>query len=205
MAAQAARIALFDLGNVIVRWDPANLYTRVFPTQAEAERFLADIDWPAWHLRHDAGELFADTSAELIGRFPHYRAQIEAWFGRWSEMFDGYVPGIVEILHDLNAAGVPLFALTNLSAEIADETFALFPETARFQDIVVSGALRLVKPDPAIYAAALERIGAPAEDVFFTDDSAANIAAARALGFKAHLFEGAAGLRIALRAHGLLR
>jgi 2-haloacid dehalogenase len=163
------------------------------------------MDWPAWHLQHDAGLEFAATSAELIGRFPHYHAQIEAWFGRWGEMFDGYVPGVVDILHDLSETGVPLFALTNLSHEIAEQTFTMFPETARFQDIIVSGALRLVKPDPAIYAAALERIGAPAEDVFFTDDSAANIAAAKAMGFRTHLFDGAPGLRESLRRYRLLK
>lgn len=205
MASKAARIALFDLGNVVFRWNPANLYNKMFATGAEASRFLSDIEWQVWHLRHDAGERFADTSAELIAQFPHYQSQIEAWYGRWPEMFDGPVPGVSEIVEELSEAGAPLYALTNMPAEVAAQTFAMFPAISKFRDIVVSGELRVVKPDPAIYLATLERIGAQADEIFFTDNSLPNIVAADALGFRTHHFEGATGLRAALKQTGLLR
>ncbi|MEZ5997108.1 MAG: HAD family phosphatase [Hyphomonas sp.] len=200
-----ARIALFDLGRVVLDWEPARLYSRVFPDAAERDRFLTEICTMDWHTRHDAGTSFADNAAPLIAQYPQYEDAIRAWGGRWMEMFHGYIDGTPELIARLDARGVPLFALSNMPAEVWQDLLDAFDVLHAFRHVVVSGEIGMVKPDPAIYAHTLDIIGnAAPEDIFFIDDSAKNIAAADALGFRTHLFEGAAGLERALTAEGLL-
>ena len=200
-----ARIALFDIGRVVLDWEPARLYSRIFPDAAERDHFLSEICTMDWHTRHDAGVSFADNAAPLIAQYPHHEDAIRAWGGRWMEMFDGYIEGTPDLIGQLKARGVPLYALSNMPSEVWPMLLTEFPVLQTFAHVVVSGDLGMVKPDPAIYAHTLEMMGAPAPaEVFFTDDSAKNIAAADALGFRTHLFEGAAGLETALLAEGLL-
>ncbi|MEZ5946421.1 MAG: HAD family phosphatase [Hyphomonas sp.] len=200
-----ARIALFDLGRVVLDWEPARLYSRIFPDAAERTRFLTEICTMDWHTRHDAGVSFADNAEALVALYPEYEDAIRAWGGRWMEMFDGYIDGTPDLIDRLEARGVPLYALSNMPSETWPLMLQHFPLMHRFAHVVVSGDIGLVKPDPAIYAHALEKMGGPAPgEVFFVDDSAKNIAAADALGFRTHLFEGAAGLERALKAEGLL-
>ena len=201
----AVRIALFDLGRVVLDWEPARLYTRILPDPAECARFLSEICTLAWHTRHDAGVSFADNAASLIAQYPDYEAEIHAWGARWLEMFDGYIDGTPALIERLEARGVPLYALSNMPAEVWPTMLAEFPLLTRFRHTVVSGEIGLVKPDPAIYAHTLKMLGDPApSDVFFIDDSEKNIAAADALGFRTHLFRSAGGLEAALIAEGLL-
>ena len=158
-----------------------------------------------WHFQHDAGRDFADTAAELTALHPHHAELIAAWGPRFAESIPGPIPGSHAIVAELDAAGVPLYAITNFSHEFfppfrAAEA-ALFD---RFRDIVVSGAEKLVKPDAAIYRLALDRWGLRAEEAVFVDDNAANVAGAAAVGMHAILFTDAPALREALRALGLL-
>jgi 2-haloacid dehalogenase/putative hydrolase of the HAD superfamily len=199
-----AKAVLWDVGNVVVRWDPRTLYSKIFDDPAERDRFLAEVCTMAWHLNHDLGVSFADNRAPLVARRPEYAAQIEAWETRWWEMFSGAIPETEAAMDALAARGVPQFGLSNMSHEVLDGVVAMSPAFARLDGLVISGELRLAKPDPAIYRAACERFGRRPEDFLFVDDSAANIAAARGLGFDVHHFTDPAALRPALEARGLL-
>lgn len=200
-----SRIILFDLGNVVVDWSPVRLYRKIFPTEEEAQAFCRDVCNMAWHVEHDRGRSFADGAAALKAVYPHYADEIDAWHGRWFEMFDGYEPGVPALMARLEEAGHPLYGLSNMSAEVYAETCDRFPMIKLLRDVVVSGEEGLIKPDPAIYQVAFERCGADQPgDIFFIDDSLKNIEAARAFGFKAHHFQGAKGLEAALVEAGFL-
>ena len=201
----AARIALFDLGGVILDWSPARLYRQIFTDSAECDRFLETVCTMDWHTRHDAGVSFADNAAELTLKFPQYETQIRAWHGRFMEMFDGCIAGSERLVENLAGSGRPLYALSNMPAEIWPEVRAAFPVLSRFRQVVVSGEIKLVKPDPKIFHYTLSRMGgALPDEVLFIDDSPTNVATADALGFRTHLFRGAAGLERALILEGLL-
>lgn len=201
----AARIALFDLGGVIIDWSPARLYSKIFSDSAECERFLGSVCTMDWHMRHDAGVSFADNAAPLIAQYPQYESQIRAWSGRWMEMFDGSIEGVERLVEGLTGRGRPLYALSNMPAEAWPQVRSAYPILHRFRQTVVSGEIKLVKPDPRIFHYTLAKMGGPSPDeVLFIDDSAKNIATADALGFRTHLFRGAAGLERALILEGLL-
>jgi len=201
----AGLIALFDLGRVVLDWEPARLFSRLLPDAEERDRFLSDICTMEWHTRHDAGVSFADNALPLIAKFPEYETEIRAWGGRWMEMFDGYIDGTPALIERLEARNVPLYALSNMPSETWPMMLEHFPLLKRFRHTVVSGDIGLVKPDPAIFAHTLKMLGDPApSDVFFIDDSEKNIIAADALGFRTHLFRCAEGLEAALVAEGLL-
>lgn len=201
----AARIVLFDLGGVILDWSPARLYSQIFSDSAECERFLTDVCTMDWHTQHDAGVSFADNAAALTLKFPQYESQIRAWRGRWMDMFDGCIAGSERLVENLAGSGRPLYALSNMPAEVWPEVREAFPVLSRFRHVVVSGEIRLIKPDPKIFHYTLARMGGPSPDeVLFIDDVAKNVATADALGFRTHLFRGAAGLERALILEGLL-
>lgn len=201
----AASIALFDLGGVIIDWSPARLYSKIFSDPAEMDRFLSSVCTMDWHTRHDAGVSFADNAAQLIAAHPQYENQIKAWRGRWMEMFDGCIAGAERIVESLAGRGTPLYGLSNMPAETWDEVYSAYPILSRFRQIVVSGETGLVKPDPAIFQLTLARMGGPSPDeVLFIDDLPRNVATADALGFRTHLFRGAAELERSLILEGLL-
>jgi 2-haloacid dehalogenase len=202
---QGGRVAqvVFDIGNVLIEWDPRHLYRRLLPDEAACDRFLAEVCTADWNLEQDRGRRWDAAIAERIALFPEHAALIRAYSERWHEMVPGEVPGTVALLERLRAEGVPLYAITNFSTEKFAEARARFPVLTRFRDVVVSGAVGLVKPDPAIYRLLLERNGLAAADCLFIDDSAANVRAAEALGMQAHHFRDAAGLKAALREAGL--
>lgn len=200
-----ARIALFDLGGVLLDWSPARLYSEIFGNTAEADRFLAEVCTMEWHLEHDRGVSFADNAAPLIARYPQYESQIRAWHSRWADMFGGYVTGTDRLVEMLFGREVPLYGLSNMSAEIWPQMLDMFPALCRFREVVVSGQIGLVKPDPAIFHYARTRMGDPdPRDVLFIDDLPRNIAMAEALGYQTHLFTGAARLESELIRQGLL-
>ncbi|MEM6948093.1 MAG: HAD family phosphatase [Pseudomonadota bacterium] len=191
-----ARIVLFDLGNVVVDWDPLKLYTARFADAEKARWFCDTVCTMAWHTQHDAGARFDDTIPPLAEAFPDYAEDIEAWRDQWLEMFHGYVPGVPAIIAELEEARVPLFGLSNLPAQVAEITFTAFAMIKVLHDVVVSGREGVIKPDPKIYEIALARMGRPAPgDVFFIDDRPENIEAAERLGFIGHVFTGAGALR----------
>lgn len=201
----SVRTVLFDLGGVVLDWSPARLYAKLIPDAAERQHFLTHVCSMAWHTKHDAGASFANNAAALTRTFPEHRALIEAWSARWMEMFDGYVTGTPELMDRLGTANIPLYALTNMPSDPWPQMQTHFSRMAMFDDVIVSGDEKCLKPDAKIFHIALARMGNPAPDsVFFIDDSAANIAAADTLGFITHHFKSAAGLESALIKHKLI-
>lgn len=202
----AVTSVIFDVGQVLHDWEPRLLYERLIPDGEALDAFLRDVATREWHFQHDAGRPFAETSAELIAAHPQHAALIRQWGPRFNEMLPGPIPGMMKLVDELDAAGVPLFAITNFSAEFwppfREREAALFD---RFRDIVVSGDERLVKPDAAIYRLALDRFGIAAEEALFVDDRADNVAGAEALGIRGHLFRDPARLRAQLVRLELLR
>lgn len=200
----AVRVVVFDIGNVLIEWDPEHLYRKLIPDAAARADFLARVCTPDWNLEQDRGRRWAEAVAERTALFPEHAALIAAYSDRWGEMVPGEIPGSVAILEALRAAGVPLYAITNFSTEKFAEAQARFPFLTRFIDVVVSGDEGLLKPDPAIYRRLLDRNGLAAADCLFIDDSEKNVVGARAVGMQAHHFRDAPTLEAALRAEGLL-
>jgi 2-haloacid dehalogenase len=200
----AVKAAVFDLGGVLIDWDPRYLYRKLLADEGEVEEFLATVCTPEWNAEQDRGRPFAEGVAELVERHPAHAAAIAAYHERWPEMLAGDLPGSVAVLADLRAAGVPLYALTNWSAEtfvVARERFAFLDW---FDGLLVSGEERIVKPDPAIFELLLDRFGLDPASTFYVDDSEANVAAAAALGLDAVRFTGPGQLRRDLAARRLL-
>ena len=195
---------VLDIGNVIVRWDPARLYKSYFSDPAECDRFLGEVCTMAWHTEHDRGVSMADNAIPLIAQYPHYREAIEAWNTRWDDMFDGCIDQTVAAIEALHQRGVPLFALTNMPSEKAAGVFAMSPAFDRFRDIIISGDEGLVKPDPEIFALTCRRCGMAPQQLLFVDDNLANIEAAKALGFVTHRFADPDALWPDLVANGLV-
>lgn len=198
------KAVLWDIGNVIVRWDPRTLYSKIFPDPAERDRFLAEVCTMAWHDAHDRGVRFEDNRDGLIERFPEHEAAIRAWGERWWEMFSGPIAETEAAIEALHARGVPQYGLSNISQHTLEGTFAMSPAFARLAGVVVSGEVGLTKPDPAIFRLTCARFGCEPQDLLFVDDSPRNIESARSLGFDVHLFTDPAELRPALKRRGLL-
>ncbi len=193
---------VFDVGNVLYDWDPRYLYAKLIADPVELDWFLANVVTKDWHFQHDRGRPFAETSAELIARFPDQAARIRAYETRWTDTLPGPMPGMPELVADLVAARIPLFALTNYSGEF----WRQWRPTARLLDafagVVVSGDEGMTKPDPAIYALALARFGLGPGEAAFIDDRTDNVAAADAAGLIGHVFAGAGETRDWLRGEG---
>jgi 2-haloacid dehalogenase len=190
----AVDTVVFDIGNVLIAWDPRHLYRKLFAEEAAMEAFLAEVCTDAWNAEQDRGRSWAEALAERIALFPGHAPLIRAYSERWHEMVPGEVPGTVAILEALRAGGVPLYAITNFSTEKFAEAQARFAFLRGFRDVVVSGHERLLKPDPAIYRTLLDRNGLEAGRCLFIDDTERNVLAARALGMRGHHFRDAAGL-----------
>jgi 2-haloacid dehalogenase len=195
---------VFDLGGVLIDWNPRHLYRRLIPDEAELERFLRDVVSPEWNLEHDRGRSFDDGIALLIRAHPDQADLIAAFRDRWPEMLGGPIQPTVDVLAELRDTGVRLLALTNWSAETYPIGAARFPFLAWFEAVIVSGEERLVKPDPAIFRLLIERHGLEPGRTVFVDDLGANVAAAAALGFRAIRFTSAPALRRELVGAGLL-
>ena len=192
----AVHAVVFDVGNVLYRWNPRALYERLIPDPRALDSFMRDVLTMEWHAQHDAGREFADTSAELIARFPEHRALILAWGERFDDTITGPVEGMLELVRDLDDAGIPLYGITNFSHEFFPPFRAKHAEIFdRFRDIVVSGDERLIKPDPAIYQLALTRFGLAPGEAVFIDDSLPNAESASQNGFVGHHFMDVAGVR----------
>ena len=196
---------VFDVGNVLYDWNPRFLYERLIEDDRALDAFLRDVATKEWHFQHDEGRPFAETSAELSAEYPEHAEMIALWGPRFSETIPGMLPGMAELVAEIDSAGVPLFAITNFSGEFwrpfRDREAAIFD---RFRDIVVSGDERLVKPDPAIYHLALDRFGLQPGEAVFVDDRADNVAGANGVGMHGLHFVDAPTLRGQLNALGLL-
>lgn len=203
--ASSRSVVVFDLGGVLIDWNPRYLYRKLFDgDDAAMEAFLTEVCSPSWNERQDAGRRFAEAEAEAIGRHPDKAALIRAWHARFDEMIAGAIDGTVAILAELKARGTPLYALTNWSGETFPPQRGRFDFLGWFGGILVSGDEGVIKPDPRIYRLLMERFAIPAGDAVFIDDNPANAAAAATLGIHAIQFRDPPALRRELGALGLL-
>ena len=197
------RAVVFDLGGVLIHWDPRLLYRKLLPSEDAVERFLTTVCPSAWNERLDAGLPLDEGIAERIAQFPHHEPLIRLYAERFGEMMLPMHRSIA-LLHELAERSIPLFALSNWAAETFERTHHLFPFLSSFEGLVISGRIGLAKPDPRIFRHLLDSHGLSAGDTLFVDDRTSNVEAARALGIEGLLFEGPASLRAALVQRGLL-
>jgi HAD superfamily hydrolase (TIGR01509 family) len=195
---------VFDIGGVLLDWDPQHLYRDVIPDEDTRKWFLREVCHPEWNRRQDEGRPWADAIVEAIGRHPEHESWIRAYDERWIEMVGGIDDDVAALVRELRAGGLAVYALTNYSADKWALSRERFEELAGFDGVVVSGEERVTKPDERIYRILLERYGLTPERTFFTDDIDANVAGARAVGIDAERFEDAASLRSQLVNRGLL-
>lgn len=187
---------LFDVGNVLIEWDPRHLYRSIFVKEdgfADEERvtwFLTEVCTMDWHVQHDLGLSPEEQIAILIPQHPEHADLIRAFYERFQEMIPGAIEPMVAAKRQMKAAGTRIYGLTNFGVETFDDTRSRFDFLTEFDDVVVSGAACMKKPDPAIFRLCIDRFDITPERTLFIDDSAANIASAKALGFETHLFDG---------------
>lgn len=198
-----SQVVIFDIGGVLLDWDPRNLYRKLLPNEESIDEFFDEVDFATWNIEQDKGRRWVDGVSKLSEQFPHRNALIEAAHLRWDEMIEQTIPGAVIILENMAAQQIPLYAITNFSSEKWFEVQKRFKFLSLFRDVAVSGDEKVMKPDAAIFQRLLTRNGLLAEDCIFIDDSPVNTKGAEALGIKAVRFENSDQLRIALKEHGL--
>lgn len=198
------RGVVFDLGRVVIEWNLRHLFAKLIADPAELDWFLAHVVTEQWHFQHDEGRPLPEMLAERCAEFPDHAPLIHAYAARFLETIPHRIPGTDRLVERLAARGVPLFALTNFGEEFWHMFRPNEPLLDHFSDIVVSGIERTAKPEARIYEIAEQRFGHSGSALFFTDDNAANIAAARARGWQAELFTDANALERQLQALGLL-
>jgi 2-haloacid dehalogenase len=201
-----ADAVVFDLGNVLITWDPVEaIAVAVGPERARAFVADPDFDFAAWNRANDAGRGLEEAEQVALASHPQYAEEIVAYREHFGASLVGEIPGSVEILRELHKADVPLFALTNWSADLFPVALARFDFLDLFEDIIVSGEEGVAKPDPAIFEVLEERVShrAGLDDCIFIDDSPANVQAAAETGLDAVHFTGADHLREDLVARGM--
>jgi len=174
---------IFDLGKVLIKWDPRNLYRKVFEEEKEMEQFLENICSDDWNEQQDAGRPLAEATALLEAAHPEYSAQIKMYYDRWIEMLDGVYDANVALMRELKQ-DYPVYALTNWSAETMVWAQPLFPFLNEFDGMVVSGIEKVKKPDPRIFEILLDRYDLLAAESLFIDDNLRNVTAGREFGFQ---------------------
>jgi 2-haloacid dehalogenase len=195
----------FDLGGVLIDWDPRYLYRSLFDDEAEMEAFLAEVTTPAWNAEQDAGRPWVDAVDALAAEFPEHRPLIEAYRQRWPETLGDAIQGTVDVLAELRDAGVHLLALSNWSAETFPVALERYPFLGWFEGIVISGEVGAAKPDERIFQVLIERHGIEPAKTVFVDDTVANVEAAEELGFIGLRFHDPDRLRTDLERLGVLR
>ena len=195
---------VFDLGGVLIDWDPRYLYRTLFADTASMEGFLAEVTTQEWNAAQDAGRPWAEAVEVLAARFPDQRPLIEAYRSRWAETLGGPIDGTVEVLSELRERDVRLLALSNWSAETFPVARDRYPFLAWFEGIVISGEVGVAKPDPRIFEALIERYDVEPSRTVFVDDSEANVVAAEELGFVGVRFADPRKLSADLERLGLL-
>jgi 2-haloacid dehalogenase len=195
---------IFDLGGVLLDWNPRHLYRKLFTDEVAMEHFLANVCTNEWHLQHDAGRPFVETCTELKQIHPQHGALIDAFGRRQQEMFKGVIPGTVAILDRLAAHGTKLYALTNFPAETYDWASKHFDFFRHFIDVTVSGREKVLKPDPEMWRILLKRNGIEPQDAVYIDDNAKNAQVSRTLGLHGIHFTSPEALERELVSLGLL-
>lgn len=198
------RCVIFDVGRVLFQWDLRHLFAKLIDDDDELEWFVTHVVTPEWHFQHDAGRPLAAMLPELKAAYPSHAVLIDAYAARFNETIPGPVPGSLELVERLDAAGVPLFAITNFGEEFWHAFRPTQPVFDRFAGIIVSGTEKMMKPDPAIYRLALSRFAIDPAGALFIDDVADNVAGAESVGIAAHQFRDAPTLERELIARGYL-
>jgi 2-haloacid dehalogenase len=194
---------VFDLGKVLIEWDPRHLYRKIFNNSDEMEYFLSTVCPPEWNLELDRGYPLEQGVKDRIKLFPDYEQQIHAYFLRWEDMVPGEIKSSVNLLSDLCAHPYSLYALSNWSAETFPRMCQRFEFLKWFEKIFISGEIGLVKPESDFYNYFLEKVDLNAGECIFIDDSEKNIQTARQLGFKTILFETPEKLKEELRKNNI--
>ncbi|MGI8943671.1 MAG: HAD family hydrolase [Qipengyuania sp.] len=195
---------VFDVGRVLYQWRLGALFQTIIVDPEEREFVLREVVTEDWHFECDRGRPLAQMVAERKALFPEYAQWIDAYATRFNETIPGPVEGSLEIVRELHALNIPLFAITNFGAEFWSGFRPTAPVFDLFRDIVVSGEEKLAKPHPAIFALAQERFGHEPAAMLFIDDNEPNVHAAAQSGWQVHHFRDAPGLRSDLEARGLL-
>lgn len=195
---------VFDVGRVLFEWDLRHLFRQLINDPAELEWFVTHVVTEEWHFQHDAGRPLGEMVADRKAEFPGHACLIDAYAARFGESIPGPVPGSIELVESLAANGVPLYAITNFGAAFWPPFRAREPVFGHFREIVVSGFEQVAKPDAEIFRRAADRFGHAPQAMLFIDDNAANVEAARILGWQVHRFTDAGPLAADLAARGLI-
>lgn len=196
---------IFDFGGVLINWDPHQLFSKYFADDRQAiDKFLAEINFSTWNLSQDKGYPFAQAVKDLSAQFPQYAHLIHAYDTEWEESITGIIPETVKILYKLKTTGYRLYGLTNWSAEKFSIVRHKYKVFNLFEDIVVSGEVKLIKPDPAIFRLLLQKIHQVPEECMLVDDAFQNIEAAQKMGFATHHFTTPARFELDLKKMGIL-
>lgn len=198
------RYAVFDVGNVLIEWNPRFLFEKLIADPGRLDWFMANVWDGELNLELDRGLPFAQGIARLVARHPDWEAEIRAYDERWDETAPRAIPEAVALLEELKSLGVPRYAITNFSREKFAATRLRFPFLDSFEGLVVSAHERLVKPDPAIFQLLLDRYGLAATDGVFIDDSARNVDAAARAGFHTVHVQPGVDVRATVQQFGLL-
>lgn len=194
---------IFDIGNVLTRWQPEAFYDRVIG-EPRRRALFAEVDLIGMNQSLDAGAPFCDTVYQLADAHPGWATEIRWWYARWAEMTLPHIDGSIALLRALKSKGVAVFALTNSGASVFDAARQSQDFLQLFDRCYVSGAMGVMKPDPAMYKAVEDDCGLAPADMLFTDDKAENITAAARRGWRVHQFESWQGFAARLVAEGLL-
>jgi 2-haloacid dehalogenase len=188
-------VVVFDLGGVLIDWNPRHLYRKLFQDEAEMEDFLANICTAQWNLQQDAGRSFAEACGALKLEHPDKTEIIDAWFERFDEMMAGPIAGSVDILAELREREVPIYALSNWSGETFPVAQRRFEFLQWFRAIFLSAEVRLIKPDPRIFEYFCEKFALRPQQIIYIDDLEHNVESARRIGMHAIRFSDPASLR----------
>jgi len=194
---------VFDIGNVLLRWDPRHLYRNVFADEEQMEWFLREVCTVEWNIEQDRGRPWDEAVAILVERHPEWAAEIRAFHERWHETVIGVFDDNVAVLERLARSGVPVYAITNFSGDKFREAREVYPFLKSFKGVVVSGDERLIKPDRAIFDLFLGRYGLDPAECIFIDDSRANVETARMLGMRTIHYIEPMDVAAALREQGV--
>ncbi|MBK8053715.1 MAG: HAD family phosphatase [Saprospiraceae bacterium] len=190
---------IFDLGAVLVDWNPRYVYRQLFRSEEAVEHFLGNVCTNHWNEQQDGGRSFEDATAILVREYPHYNSEINAYYGRWEEMLKGQIDDSVQLLEELKASNkFQIYALTNWSAESFPVALERFPFLSLFDGIVVSGDEKMKKPHHEIYRLLMERYNVVPSEAIFIDDNYQNILAAEYLGIRSIHFQHSQQCRDAL-------
>jgi 2-haloacid dehalogenase len=198
-------VAIFDLGGVVIDWNPRYLYRKLFNGNETAmECFLAAVCTSSWNAQQDAGRSFADGCDCLKRLHPDKAELIDAWFQRYEEMLGGEIPGTVEILRELRSRSVPIYALSNWSAETFPIALNRFECLSWFNGVLLSGEAKVLKPNRRIFEIFLDTFRIEPRRAIYIDDRSENVEAATELSMRGVVFRDSRALRVELTRAGLI-